>query len=153
MKRDHVYQHPSLVGHESLGYDAKYNRLSTYQVLNISDSYSASILGRKFMSDAAVNLEKRAVEDPESEKWFLECQSLIKRQLDYDAESEHYAVAGDDVHSWSLWAHRVGKYLAFFKDSVGQLHSYLIEKISDVWDFVNRLLLRVRINIEVFALY
>lgn len=153
MKRSHIYQHPSLVGHGSLAYDAKYNRLSTYQVMNVSEHSSSAILGRKFTSDGEVQLQKRSLDNHESEMWFRECQSLIKRQKDNDTESELHVVAGDNRHSWSLLSSKLGHFLAFFKDSMGRVHSYLLKRISDIWDFVNKLLLRVRINIEVIMFF
>jgi hypothetical protein len=151
LKRDHDYQHASLVGNRSLQYDAKYNRLSTYQIqeLNVLETASGRLLFRKFGLKKTQSLEKRSFKSHGLSDWFDDCRSLLRR----DNETDHDAVAGDDLHSWSLWTSKVGNMMAFFRDSVGKISSVVIEKVSDVWKFLNLLLLQARIRIEVWSFY
>jgi hypothetical protein len=148
IKRKHVYQHPSLIDHRSLEYDSKLNRLSTYQVMNLSESSSDRILGRLFIGQ---NFTNRGKIPFHSDGWFKEIKSLVKRH-NGDGQEKSSFVAGDEKHAWSLWSYRAGKYIAFFKDSLGRVYSHMIEKISDIWEFVKLLLIRVQIKFEVIKL-
>ena len=148
LKRSHIYQHPSLETHESLRYDSKYNRLSTYNLVNLPRKFSDRIISRKFVNDTTVipSLVKRSVDSPETLNWLNDCRSLVKRDFQ---DADHDAVAGDEKNLWSLWKSKAGEYIAVFKNGLGSFSSLLIRKVSQVWDFVNRLLVRIRIKFEV----
>jgi hypothetical protein len=151
IKRGHVYQHPSLIDHGYLKYDCKLNRLSTYQVMNFSESSSDRNLGRLFIGENFTNRRNTSIDRFNSAEWFKEIQSLVKRHYG-DGQAKPSFIAGDEKHAWSLWSYRADQYMAFFKDSLGRLYSHMIDKISDIWEFVRLILVRVNIGFEVIQL-
>ena len=150
MKRGHTYEHPSLIGHESLEYDSKLNRLSTYQLMNVSESSSDRIVERSFVVDHSSALKKRSLNNHDSVEWIKECKTLMRR--DYaDGGEDPNLIAGNDNHFWSLWSYRKGKYMALFKDSIGHVYSKMIDKVSDIWNFINLLLVGASVVLEVIS--